>query len=195
MPQRLMDSPWTLTLREVEGILAPLGVEWAVFGAVAANVYRAEARATYDVDILLSLGRADMGEVAEAARAAGWTVRLLHPDESMLRIVHPEFGAVDFVAVEIEYQRAALQRARKETLAGGISTRVLAVEDIIIHKLIAGRSRDDADVEAIVDVNHDLDRGYLDHWLDQWEVADRFAALQKKAMGTVPPPSGGSDHG
>ena len=151
-----MDSPWTLTLREVEGILARLGVEWAVFGAVAANVYRAEARATYDVDILLSLGRADMGGVAEAARAAGWTVRLLHPDETMLRIVHPEFGAVDFVAVEIEYQQAALQRARKETLAGGI-----------------------------------LDRDYLNHWPDQWEVADRFAALQKKAMGAAPPPSGG----
>ena len=186
-----MDSPWTLTLREVEGILAQHGVEWAVFGAVAANLYRAEARATYDVDILLSLGRADLAEVAEAAQAAGWTVRLLHPDASMLRIVHPEFGAVDFVAVEIEYQQAALQRARRETLAGGISTRVLRVEDVIIHKLIAGRSRDDADVEAILDANHDLDRDYLDHWLDQWEVADRFAVLQKKVMKAAPRPSGG----
>lgn len=186
-----MDSPWTLTLREVEGILARLGVEWAVFGAVAANVYRAEARATYDVDILLSLGRADMAGVAEAAQVAGWSVRLLHPDESMLRIVHPELGAVDFVAVEIEYQQAALQRARRETLAGGISTRVLTVEDIIVHKLIAGRSRDDADVEAILDANHVLDWDYLNHWLEQWEVADRFAAVQKKARGGVPPPSGG----
>ena len=104
---------------------------------------------------------------------------------------HSAGGGTDFVAVEIEYQQAALQRARQEKLAGDISTRVLTVEDIIVHKLIAGRSRDDADVEAILDANHDLDRDYLNHWLEQWEVAGRFAALQKKVMKAAPPPLGG----
>ena len=132
-----------------------------------------------------------MRGVAEAVQEAGWTVRLLQPDGSMLRIVHSEFGAVDFVPVEIDYQRTALRRARQETLAGGIVTRVLTVEDVIIHKLIAGRSRDDADVEAILDANHSLDGDYLNHWLDQWEVADRFAALQEKTMGARPHPSNG----
>ena len=186
-----MDDPWALTLREVEAILQRHGVEWAVFGAVAANVYRTEARTTFDVDILLSLGSADMHRVAEAVQAAGWTVRLLQPDGSMLRVFHSEFGAVDFVAVEIEYQRAALRRAREETLAEGIATRVLTVEDVIIHKLIAGRSQDDADIEAILDANHRLDWDYLNHWLNQWEVADKFAALQERTMGARPhPPSG-----
>ena len=186
-----MDSPWARTLREVQSILAQHRVEWAVFGAVAANVYRAEARTTHDVDILISLGQANLAQVAEAAQAAEWTVRFLHPDESMLRIAHPEFGPADFVVVEIEYQRIALQRARQEMLVGGISARVLTVEDVVIHKLIAGRSQDDADVEAILDASHDMDRDYLKHWLDQWDVADKFAALQKMAMEAPPSPLAG----
>ena len=163
-------------------------VKWAVFGAVAANVYRAEARTTFDVDLLVSLSREGMGYVAEAAEEAGWRVRFLHPEGTMLRIDHPDLGAADLVAVEIEYQRTALQRARQETFTGGIVARVLSVEDVVIHKLIANRLQDDADIASILDANPHLDHDYLDRWIRVWGVGDRLEAIRERMQEAQTPP-------
>ena len=182
------DSPWTVSLREVQSLMECHDVEWAVFGAIAANVYRDEVRTTLDVDLLVSLNPEGMQKVAEAAEAAGWSVRFLHPEGTMLRIVHDDWGAADLVAVEIEYQRTALQRARQETFVGGISASVLSVEDVVIHKLIAGRLRDDADIASILRAKPQMDRDYLDHWIREWEVGDRLAAIQERMQGAPTPP-------
>ena len=64
---------------------------------------------TFDVDLLVSVSREGMGRVAEAAQAAGWTVGFLHSDGTILRTAHPDLGAADPVAIEVEHQRIALQ--------------------------------------------------------------------------------------
>ena len=184
----LPDNPWTVSLREVQTLLDRHDVKWAVFGAAAANVYRTEARTTFDVGLLVSLSPEVMGHVAEAAEAAGWAVKYRHPDGTMLRIEHPDLGAADLVAVEVEYQRTALQRAHQETLAGGVNARVLSVEDVVIHKLIANRLQDDADIASILDANPDLDHVYLDHWMGVWEVGDRLEAIKERMQEAQPPP-------
>lgn len=169
-------------LQAVRDVLEPLGVTWAVFGAVAANVYRAEVRTTQDVDILVSVDRAGMEEITAGACASGWMVRAVHPNGWLLRIFQPDVGAVDLVAVETEYQRVALERSHVEELAGGIKARVLSVEDVIIHKLISNRFQDDADIASILEAGHELDQEYLEHWLREWDVEERFAAIEAKML-------------
>ena len=154
--------------------------EWAVLGAVAANLYRAETRTTTDLDVLVSVGVGGMERIAQTARAAGWEVRAVGPENWLLRIRRRGVGAVDLMLVEEDYQRTAFERSRPEALAGGVRARVLAVEDIIIHKLIANRARDDADIVSILDAGHDLDWKYLDHWMREWDVAHRLEALQQR---------------
>ena len=179
-------SPVLATLAEVAKLLGQHDVDWAVLGALAANVYRAAARTTFDVDLLVTVDNAGMDVIAEAAKSEGWTVRHLHPEGSLLRIAHDEHGAADLLAVEMDYQRKALRRARSETFSGGITARVLAVEDVIVTKLIANRAQDDGDITSILEAGAPMDVKYLKHWMEVWDVADRFAAILERHE--LPPP-------
>ena len=52
------------------------------------------------------------------------------------------------------------------------------VEDVIIHKLIAGRHQDIADIEAIVAGHLPLDETYLARWVGFWDVAATWQTLR-----------------
>lgn len=153
---------------------APVSRVLATLGAVA------KLLGEHDVDWAV------LGAIAEAAEREGWMIRHLHPEGSLLRIAHEEHGAADMIAVEMDYQRKALNRARAETFSGGIEARVLAVEDVIVHKLIANRAQDDADIASIVEAQQPMDVQYLEHWMRVWEVEDRFAAILER-HGLSPP--------
>ena len=43
--------------------------------------------------------------------------------------------------------------------------------------MIAGRFKDEADVEDILRADPDMDEDYLKHWLTEWEIQDRFARV------------------
>lgn len=174
------------TLSAVARILRAHDVDWAVLGAVAANVYRGAARTTFDVDLLVSVDHSSIAAIAESAELAGWQIRYLHPDDRMVRIVHDEMMGADLIAAETEYQRAALQRARTEPFAGDLTARVLAVEDVIVHKLLADRPQDDADIVAILETREPMDVDYLEHWMQAWGVTERFTAIRERQA--LPPP-------
>ena len=62
----------------------------------------------------------------------------------------------------------------------------MAVEDVIVHKLVANRPRDVADIADRLEARAPLDVDYLEHWMQVWGVADRLAAIcQRHAL---PPP-------
>lgn len=161
-------------LSELAARLRELGIRWALIGALAANRYRASPRLTQDVDVLL----ADVGPGLEALetafRAGGWTVRRATPEGELLRLRHPELGIADLLVAGTAYQQEAIRRAREERLEGGEAIPVLTAEDVIVHKLIAGRTQDLADVEAILAAGVPLDREYVERWARFWEVLDRW---------------------
>jgi hypothetical protein len=47
----------------------------------------------------------------------------------------------------------------------------------IIHKLIAGRFQDAADIEAILAAHPALDEAYVERWVQFWEVTDAWQRL------------------
>jgi hypothetical protein len=55
---------------------------------------------------------------------------------------------------------------------------VLAPEDIIIHKLIAGRHTDIDDVERILARGPHLDLAYLERWIEEWRLGKRWDAVR-----------------
>jgi hypothetical protein len=77
-------------------------------------------------------------------------VRRAGPEGELLRLRHAELGIADLLIAATEYQQEAIRRAPEEPLGNGESARVLTPEDVIVHKLIAGRTQDHADVEAIL---------------------------------------------
>lgn len=58
---------------------------------------------------------------------------------------------------------------------------MLAVEDVIVFKLIAWRPRDQQDIDSILRARHQLDTPYIEKWANEWEVADRWATARQRA--------------
>lgn len=165
---------------ELARTLTELRVRWVLIGAVAANLYRRQTRLTGDVDLLLADEGTEIKRVESAFRARGWAVRRATPDGDVLRMKHADYGDVDLQIAGTEYQREAIRRSRTEPLSGELRAAVLTVEDVIIHKLIAGRSRDVADIESILESGIALDETYLARWVAIWEVGERWAALRSR---------------
>jgi hypothetical protein len=161
-------------------VLDALSIRWALIGALAANRYRVSPRSTQDVDLLLANTGVGLEALEAALRGSGWEVLRANAEADLLRLRHGEFGVADLLIAGTEYQQEALRRAHLEPLGSGPAIPVLTVEDVIIHKLIAGRSQDIADIEAILKSAPTLDHGYLDAWTRFWEVEKRWADVRAR---------------
>ena len=166
--------------RHLGELLNRLNVPWTVIGGHAANVYRDEIRHTGDVDILVSLGATSMKDVLRELVLEGWELVRTVEDDWMARVHHPEHGLADIIASGLEYQEIALARSHHARQEDGFVVNYMTVEDIIIHKLIANRHKDDSDVMSILATRPALDTDYLDRWIAEWEVGDRYEALRAR---------------
>lgn len=165
-----IERPWHLALSsdDLRAILAQNGIETVLIGAHAANRYRLEARQTVDVDFLAS----SLVGAAEALRAAGCTVREVREDGTTY-LLSARIGAtvVDLLLAETEYQKMAMARA----IDG-----VLTVEDVIVHKLIAGRPRDEDDIRSILASGVTVDDSYVEQAAQRWGVAGHWQEIRAK---------------
>ena len=151
-------SAWLASITE---IFADLGLDWTLIGALAANRYRATPRFTTDLDTMATFAP----ELVDRLEAAGYEVTVVADPGEPPHLIRCYRGAeaVDILVPVVEYQREALRRA---------DDHVLTAEDVIIHKLLAGRPRDLDDIRSILEAGVDLDHRYLEHWIAEWDVAE-----------------------
>lgn len=160
------------TLDHVWAALEPLHVRMAIMGGVALSVWR-HLRSTHDIDLLVDPGSVSIDQILDQLYRAGLRPKKSPPIVSVgsLRIVQllyepPEITVdvqVDLLLAESEYQRKALDR-RVETAIPGCKYKlaVLSCEDLILHKLLAFRMIDRADIATLFRENLDsLDVGYV----------------------------------
>lgn len=149
--------------RDARDRLTALGVEPVLIGALAAAFYRQTPRATTDVDFLVR----SLAGVRDAFERDGFDVQMLaEPGEAPYAAFIRGHGMrVDAISAETTYQVAAIDRA----IDG-----ILTVEDVIVHKLLAWRSRDRDDVDSILAAGHHLDEEYIERWAREWQVLDRW---------------------
>ena len=159
-------------------LLDGLGIRWVLIGALAANRYRITTRLTQDVDLLLAGAGPGLERLQRELATAGWAVRRAAPGGEILRLRHPELGIADLIVAETEYEAVAISRARAEPLGSGPPVLVLAPEDVIVLKLIAGRAQDVADIEAILAAKPTLDERYIEEWAAFWSVLDLWRRLR-----------------
>lgn len=161
-----------------------------VIGGQAVLVY-GEPRLTKDVDITLGATLERLDEVVGAVRTLGLEI-LVDPDEFTPRTMvvpcrDPTTGTrIDLVLSDSAYEREALRRVRTIDLAGA-RVRFVSPEDLIVHKVIAGRPRDLEDVRSILVKNPALDLAWVRRWLDEFTAAlaepfrERFDELARSA--------------
>ncbi len=148
------------------------GLPYMVIGGQAVLMY-GEPRLTRDIDIILGVTPDALPRVLEVASEVGLHILVDAPGDFarrtwVLPTLHPESGLrVDFIFSWTPYERQALERARTFHIEGS-PVRFAAPEDVIIHKILAGRPRDLEDVRSILR-KQKVDAGYIRSWLHQFE--------------------------
>ena len=146
-----------------------------------AVLFHGHPRLTQDVDVTLGVDTDAVATILAVCRRAGLQPLVKQPqafarDTHVLPVRDGRSGLrVDLVFSNTPYERQAISRARRATI-GRASVRFASLEDIIIHKLVAGRPVDIEDVRVLMAKHHGrIDARYVRRWLKQFT-----------AMGTLP---------
>jgi len=173
-----------------EAIISELGctlaihsIPYMVIGGQAVLLY-GEPRLTRDIDVTLGVDTDRFDDLVLIAQEL--SLKIL-PDDAkkfaqetmVLPCMHEETGIrVDFIFSFTPYELQAISRAAKVAVAGK-EICFASVEDLVIHKIFAGRPRDLEDVRSILLRNPDIDDSYIRTWLDEFDKAMQDAGFGK----------------
>jgi predicted nucleotidyltransferase len=151
------------------------GIPYMIIGGQALLLY-GEPRLTKDIDVTLGVGVEGFVKVKTAIEELG--LRMLPEDPEgflhktlVLPAIEESSGIrVDFIFSFSVYERKAIERARPVKL-GDISVNFASLEDLIIHKVVAGRARDVEDIKSILLKTPKYDETYISKWLAELDAS------------------------
>lgn len=147
-------------------------IPYMVIGGQAVLVH-GRPRFTGDIDITLGVDIDSLKLVQEIAGRLG-----LHPRQQDFEQLAKQMNVflviedstnikVDFIFSFSEYEKEAIQRA-KPIQVEGTKVQYASPEDIVIHKLVAGRPVDIQDAKSILNVQRSIDKEYINKWLKEY---------------------------
>ncbi len=148
-------------------------IPYMVIGGQAVLLY-GEPRLTRDIDIILGIGVDGLDRVKKIIPIVRLESLVQREEEFVERnMVLPTIDKksgirVDFVFSFSPYERQAIERAKDIKLGNSI-VRFASLEDIVIHKVIAGRARDFEDIKSILLKNPKYDLVYIKKWLKEFD--------------------------
>ncbi len=146
-------------VREISRMFSEAGIRHALVGALAANAYRDRPRTTEDIDFLV-------GDEAFETHPGGFVT---------MRVPVIEFDGIEVDQVplteSLRVVEGALTRAH---VSEGVP--IAPLDAIVVMKLLAGRTQDLADVEAIIAAG--ADREFLTAVVEK-AVPDRVEMLRR----------------
>lgn len=146
-----------------------------VIGGQAVLVY-GEPRLTKDIDITLGLGIEGLAKIINLVKKLNLkplvsNIETFVKETMVLPVIHEKSGIrVDLIFSHSPYERQAIIRAKTIKL-GRTEIQFAALEDVIIHKMIAGRARDIEDIRTILLKNSKYDSQYISKWLAEFDSA------------------------
>lgn len=165
---------YTAVLENIARTLSAAAIPYMIIGGQAVLLY-GEPRLTKDVDVTLG---ADLDRLPEMLLLVEqMRFDLLADPEPFTRqtMVLPcqdrDTGIrVDFIFSFSAFEQEALRRVNRIVM-GSTEVCFATVEDLMIHKMVAGRPRDLEDVKSVLNRNPDVDVPYVRHWLRAFSEA------------------------
>lgn len=168
------------------------GIPYMIIGGQAVLLYGIP-RLTRDIDITLGIDTDKFLSIERICRKLGLKIlpkkpenfaretKVLPAEETKLRI------RVDFIFSFTAYEEQAIKRTKK-VLMNGYPVKFASCEDVIIHKMFAGRAVDEEDVKNILIKNRNkINHKYIKKWLSEFSRTDgqegilgRFNSLLKQ---------------
>jgi predicted nucleotidyltransferase len=185
------------TLAKIGSSLEKCGIPYMIIGGQAVLLY-GEPRLTRDIDITLGVNIDRLDTLLDIIRQIG--IKPLAGDvETFVRktMVLPALDEatgirVDFIFSFTPYEAQAIERARKVRILDH-DVRFATIEDLIIHKIFAGRPRDIEDVRSIFLKGHTIDISYIEEWLREFDAAveekkwlDAFRNISRRLLPDEP---------
>ena len=148
-------------------------IPYMIIGGQAVLLY-GEPRLTRDIDVTLGTDVSRLSDVLRTAEDIGVTPLPDNMEDFVRRTMvlptqHSETGIrVDFIFSFTPYEIEAIARGHKVSMAGQ-EVNFAQIEDLIIHKIFAGRPRDLEDVRSVLTRNPEVDVDYIRRWLRQFD--------------------------
>ncbi len=157
-------------LAALSGELGRRELPFMVIGGQAVLLH-GRPRLTEDIDLTLGSGPEALETVLAACGRQGLEPLPEHVERFVrqtfvLPTHHPESRIrVDFIFSTTPYEHQAIRRAVTVTLAG-VPVPFASAEDLLVHKLFAGRPRDIEDATGVIRRKGDeLDWDYVTRWI------------------------------
>jgi hypothetical protein len=179
--------------------LQSLKIPAAVMGGIAMSTWK-YVRATRDVDLLVGVNIKQIDTLLDIIQQSGIRLKRYPPVLSVgqlniIQLLYEPPDAfldmqVDLLLAESAYLGTALERSVPVKLPNvDMTIKVLTCEDLMLHKLMAGRLIDRADVVALLRLNYQaLDYTYLTRWIKELNLSKEFAPLWQEALPDEPLP-------
>jgi len=151
------------------------GLPYMLIGGQAVLLY-GEPRLTKDIDITLGVDSSKFDIVSKVVETCNLKALVDNPkdfvnDVMVFPVIEESSGIrVDFIFSFSPYEREAIDRAKKINFEE-VLVNFASLEDVIIHKTIAGRPRDIDDIKSIILKNPNFDRKYIKQWLKQFDLS------------------------
>ncbi len=150
-------------------------IPYMIIGGQALLVH-GEPRLTRGIDITLGVDVDRFGDVQSVSRQLALEALPERPEEfaretKVLPCLDRASGIrVEFIFSFSPYESQAIQRAQPVAM-GRAQVRFATPEDLVIHKIVAGRPRDLEDVRSVLLKNSQMDVAYVRKWLGEFEKA------------------------
>jgi len=157
-------------IKEIARCLDQRDIPYMIIGGQAVLVY-GRPRLTRDIDITLGVDTDKFELIEDVCKKLKLKILPESPKDfarktRVLPAEEPESKIrVDFIFSFSEYEKQALKRTKRLEI-DNYAVRFASCEDVIIHKMVAGRAIDEEDVKSIL-IKHkgSIDFEYIKRWL------------------------------
>ena len=177
--------PFEEAFEDLFRALNELPFPYCLLGALALGAWGAP-RATQDLDAMIAIGHADRAQLLTALQRRGFAEDTRWAEHNpMIRDQHirlqREAIPVDLMLPKDNHDQACLSRRRRYDLER-LSLWIISPEDLVIHKLKAGRAQDFIDVLSVLKRQAtSLDRAYMTDWAKQLGIWEEWQYVKTQA--------------
>lgn len=172
-------------IKKIGQCLDKAQIPYMIIGGQAVLLY-GTPRLTRDIDITLGIDTDKFLLLEKVCKKMGLKIlppnpedfvketKVLPAEETKLKI------RVDFIFSFTPYETQALKRVKK-VLMNGYPVKFASCEDVIIHKMFAGRAIDEEDVKNILIKNkYKINLKYIKSWLSEFsKIPEQKDILEK----------------
>lgn len=188
-----MKNPLNKSLLEIHRFFTKEKIPYVFIGGIALQFW-GEPRFTKDIDITILVNPEDEKRVIEKIFSQ-FLPRISDANDFAKKhricLVRNKLGIDIDISLGIPgYEEEVMKRAVKFKLGNRNYIKICSAEDLIIHKLIAGRPQDLYDVEGIIiRQERTLDKNYILRWLKEFskvlenkEIIKRFNKIWSEVI-------------